>query len=167
MAAGLMFGRSAMLEHTCLVICPTAPDGSRAIADASGTALLGVAMWRRGCGRWWWPEGSILAVHEHDDTPLVFTVQRRWNWPPRREVRDADGNRVGELIGDWVRDEFGRHIAVRKRHVDQTLLIDRAGKALATYRPDSAGRNITFSPEVAGDPFVKMLLLAAVLLDTA
>ena len=155
-----------MLESLQFLIGPKGADGARAIVDASSGARLGFAIWREGGGPWWWPTAPVLAVHEDEDAPLVFTVQRRWNWPPRREVRDAEGNRIGELIGDWIRDEYARRVATRVCAGGQTLLINRERKVLARYRVDSKGLHFAFATEeTEGDPFQKMLLLAAGLID--
>src|SRR4051794_24242174 len=96
----------AMLEHRTLLLCPRGPDGARAILDAETGAPIGSV--RHEPGPWWWPGAAVLAVHEHEDAPLLFTVRRRWGLPPRREVYDADGHRVGDLIGPLVRNEYGR-----------------------------------------------------------
>ncbi len=63
-------------------------------------------------GPWWRVFGrDVLAVHEHEDEPLLFTVRRAWSLLPRREVRDADGQRVGSLLGRLVQDRYGQTLA--------------------------------------------------------
>jgi len=156
-----------MLEAPRLLIGPPAADGSRTIVDAATEQVLGTAEWQGSTGSWWWPRPRILAVHEHvhEDRPLLFTVRRRWNWPPRREVADAEGIPIGELIGDWLRDACSRRRAVRSRQDLETTLIDKDGEPLASYEWVPCGLQFEFVPHMADDPYLKMLLLAAALCD--
>jgi len=155
-----------MLELSRLLIEPLGPDGVRGIVDGDSGGRVGFATWRPSRYSWWWPGSPTLSVHEQLDAPVVFTVHRRWNWPPRREVRDAEGNSVGELIGDWVRDQTSRRVATRvRREGHAAAFLDAEGTPLASYWVDGDGMHFDFAPEVAGEPFLKMVLLAAALIN--
>src|SRR5690242_16884251 len=116
-----------MLENgTLLLRACTAPPGvadgaaaalepARAVLDALTGQPLGFAGWRRG-GPWpRWLARPVLAVHESDDAPLLFTVHGLWSLSARWEVRDADGNRLGALCGPLIKDRFGRPLALWER----------------------------------------------------
>jgi hypothetical protein len=107
-----------------------------------------------------------LAVHEEEDEPLVFTVHRAWGLWPRREVRDAEGRPVGSLCGGRITDMDGRPVAELAVSGDdgERVWCGRGGRELARLTPGPDGLRLSFSPDV-GDPFVRMLLLAAVLAD--
>jgi hypothetical protein len=151
-----------MLENPVLVLRPGAAPGAREIVAADTATPLGHAWWVRPGG---WLARPILAVHEHEDRPLLFTVRRCWGLWPVREVRDAEGRRVGFVSGRQVRDRYGRRVAQARPLADRTgyVFLDPEGQALADLGPGQGGPHLTFRPEVAHDPFAKMLLLAAAL----
>ena len=73
-----------MLENGALLLrpCTASPaaaalEPARAVLDALTGAPLGFAGWRR---RAWprWLSRPVLAVHEADDAPLLFTVHGLW-----------------------------------------------------------------------------------------
>src|SRR5690242_8426117 len=103
-------GEDGILEQTVLLLRPgTAPPaGQRAIQSADGRRALGLAYWRSPRSPWWRFRPAVLAVHEDDDQPLLFTVRRRWPIFPTREVRDAEGLRVGWVGPAGARDRLGR-----------------------------------------------------------
>jgi hypothetical protein len=152
-----------MLEHAVLLLAP--PKGSNRAILAPDGAPLGSARWRPRKGPWWRLRPAVLAVHEHEDEPLLFTVRRRWPLLPWREVRDAEGRRVGYLFGARISDRLGRRLARA-----QTILATgareirhRDGRALAELEASPEGVRLTFAPVVEHDPFAKMLLVAAAL----
>jgi hypothetical protein len=155
-----------MLEHRVLILHPWDPFTERLPIVAESGSPLGFACWQRsGAAAWWrWLARPVLAVHEQGDEPLVFTVRRSWGLLPRREVLDADGNRVGMLQGAFLLDPGGRRLGHREREAlgGRTVFRDRAGRTLAELTQDG-GLHLTFNAEVENEPFAKMLLLAAAL----
>jgi hypothetical protein len=108
---------------------------------------------------WWGRLGpAVLAVHELEDEPLLFTVRRAWGLWPHRQVRDADGHAVGGLRGKAVLDARGRPLALAEHRVFR----GRGGEELAELVPQGGGLRLTFHAGVR-DPFLRMLLLAAAL----
>jgi hypothetical protein len=148
-----------MLERGVLLVRPPPASAVRAIVDADSGAPLGFA--RREAPRSWCRPfaRAILAVHEHEDAPLLFTVRRAWGLLPRREVRDADGHPVGSLLGRAVHDRHGRRLAALYGEVFR----GRDQRPLAELTAGEEGTRVAFSPDIAGEPFLKMLLLAAAL----
>jgi len=96
-------------------------------------------------------------------------IDRLFRLLPRREVCDADGHHVGILAGPQVRDRFGRNLAVLQRERNGRAAVFRSpdGRSLGRVTADADGVRVAFGPAVAGDPFAKMLLLAAALSATA
>jgi hypothetical protein len=109
-----------------------------------------------------------LEVREADDEPLVFTVQRRWLFRRTWQVRDADGNQVGSIRGPDLRGRYGQVLARQQAAQDGFSVQFRSHdrRDLATLVRVAADVRLTFAAEVQGDPFVKMVLLAAALLST-
>jgi hypothetical protein len=157
-----------MLEQRALLLPPSSA-ARRPILGDSGAAL-GFAVWRQAAPLPWWRRAwrSVLEVHENEDESLLFTVRRCWTLLPRREVREADGWRVGTLLGPLVDDERGRRLAVRSLEADRrtSTFRSRRGAALAWIAPEGEALRLTFGELVEGEPFVKMLLLAALLSNT-
>ena len=109
---------------------------------------------------WWLPVRTAREVREAGDAPLVFTIRRAWSLLPRLEVHDAEGRLVGSLVGRVVSDRNGCQVA--------TAGADGAfrspdGSVLARVARARADVEISFAEETATDPFLRMLLLAAVL----
>src|SRR5262249_11962609 len=131
LGCGTAFPGDAMLENGTLLLrpCATLPAGvsgaqlglepAQVVQDALTGALLGFAGWRKRGGFWpGWLSRPVLAVHESDDAPLLFTVHGLWGLAARWEVRDADGNIVGVLSGPLLKDRLGRSIALWERGGD-------------------------------------------------
>ncbi len=167
-----MLETGALLLRAC-----TAPPGvadgpaaalepARAVLDALTGAPLGFAGWRRG-GMWpRWLVRPVLAVHESDDAPLVFTVHGLWGLSGRWEVRDADGNVLGVLCGPLIKDRFGRNLALGERPDGGVGRVrDGDGRELMTVMATPDGTRIAFAAAAERNPFLKMLLLAAALVD--
>jgi hypothetical protein len=143
-------------------------EPARAVLDALTGAPLGFAGWRRG-GAWArWLARPVLEVHESDDAPLVFTVHALWGLSSRWEVRDADGNVIGLLCGPLIKDRFGRNIALWEGPADGLgRARDADGFELMTVLVTPEGTRVAFAAEAERNPFLKMLLLAAALVDVA
>ena len=155
-----------MLEHATLLLMP-ANSRVRDIVDGPGGVPLGSARRRASTDLPWWrrPLWPILEVRESDDEPLLFTVRRCWSLLPRRELCDADGRRIGYLHSDAITDAWGRRLAVRSwdgQRQNSTFRI-RNGQVLAWADRDGAALRLTFGEATASEPFLKMLLLGAVL----
>lgn len=158
-----------MLEHHVLLVRSRTPSPAsetplpteQAIVDGDSGAALGYARWETEPTPWWrrmFGRG-VLAVHEQEDEPLLFTIRRGWGFIPRREVCDADGQPVGTLLGRLVNDRYGRALAA----LENGVFRDANQHALAELSPTADGLRLTFGDEIASEPFVKMLLLAAAL----
>jgi hypothetical protein len=160
-----------MLEQPVLLLRPRKTSRRQAIVAADTGEPLGFARWPAGAENLWWPLSGrpVLAVHEHEDEPLLFSVYRCWSLLPRREVCDADGHHVGILAGPQVRDRFGRRLAVLHREANRRTasFLSPDGRSLGRVTAGADGVRVAFGPEVAGDPFAKMLLLAAALSTAA
>lgn len=153
-----------MLEHRVLLMHARTNPAMQFIVDADSGAVLGYARWERERDRSWRRllRRRVLAVHEQEDEPLLFTVERAWSLLPRRDVWDAEGQPVGCLAGRFVHDRHGQLIAA----LDDGVFLDPFRRVLAELAPSAEGLRLTFRDEVAGEPFVKMLLLAAALQKT-
>jgi hypothetical protein len=158
-----------MLEHHVLLVCSRTPSSAsansgqpvQAIVDGESGFVLGYARWESEPSPWWWRvfNRGVLAVHEQEEEPLLFTIRRAWSITPRHEVRDADGHPVGTLLGRFVQDRHGRPLAA----LENGVFRDSNQQALAELSSTPEGLRLTFSEEIASEPFVKMLLLAAAL----
>jgi hypothetical protein len=150
-----------MLEHRVLLVSRRTHSWVQAIVDGESGVPLGYARWESDPSPWWrrWFQRGVLAVHEQEDEPLLLTIRQGWGWPPRRCVCDAEGNSVGSLGGRFIQDRYGRRLATLEnglfRAPDQRVLADLVST--------TEGQRLTFSDDIAGEPFVKMLLLAATL----
>ncbi len=89
-----------------------------------------------------------------------------WGLSARWEVRDADGNMLGGLSGALLKDRFGRPIALWERPAGGVgRARDGAGRDLMTVLVTDEGTRVAFAAAAEGNPFLKMLLLAAVLVE--
>jgi hypothetical protein len=87
-----------------------------------------------------------------------------WTW----EVLDAEEHHVGVLRGGTLLDRLGRPLAqVRRRpQGGGHSFVNPEGDELAILIPLVGSDRLTFSPELAGDPFGKMVVLAGALVLT-
>ncbi len=149
-----------MLEHHQLWLTSPRPDGSILIRSAPEGPLLGQADWLP--GSWFTP--AMLEVREYDDAPLLLRIRRAWTLRRRYHLHDADDLHVGSVQSDALLSPYGGPVAWRLASGDGAVyhLID--GPLLATERRDRAGRRMNFGAgEETGNPFLRMLVLAAVL----
>jgi hypothetical protein len=153
-----------MLEHRVLLLRWRTASALQPIVDGDSGVPLGYARWQTPC-RWWRRlfGGTLLAVHEQEDEPLLFTVRRGGSLWPRREVRDAEEQPIGFVLGRLVHDRFGRLVAA----LQDGLFRNPHQRILAEMNSTTDGVRLTFGDDIAGEPFVKMLLLAAALQTTA
>jgi hypothetical protein len=152
---------TGLLEQSVLLL--QAPDtGGRRELLAAGGQPVGFAQWREG-GPWWWPGlRPVLAVHEHEDSPLVLTIRRRFAIRSRYEVVDAEGEPVGALVLPWLRDRWGRSvIEVRQRRGGGAFVAK--SEVWGEWTCDGGTAQLEFAPAGQHDPHLKMLMLAVVL----
>jgi hypothetical protein len=158
-----------MLEQQRLLIKPweTTTGRRRPILDALTGALLGFAVWQAERGPRWlrWLTHPVLAVHEAEDEPLLFTVHRPWGLLWRWEVRDADGHPVGTFRRRLIRNRWNDALAQIEPspHAGTLWFRNPDGRQLAALTRNEEGMALAFADELEGEPFVKMLLLASVL----
>jgi hypothetical protein len=150
-----------MLEQRALLLRPRGASGVQVILDGESGVALGFARWEPTAPPGWRRllARRVLAVHEQEDESLLFTIRRAWGLLPRREVHDADDQFVGSLLGRLIHDRFGRPVAVLRDEVFFTP----THRALAELGATEDGLRLWFDPVIAGEPFIKMLLLAAAL----
>ena len=138
------------------------------IIDPITEAALGFASRRRTRGRFAWLRAwgpPVIEVHESDDEPLLFTMRRGWGFGRRWRVEDAEGTSVGRVVGPFLLDRRERPLAVLRRpEARRASYRDAQGGELAATEVGDEGIRLTFRPDGEGNPFVKMLLLAATLI---
>ncbi len=179
-----------MLESRVLLVRPmfasTADRSSGRVADiwdALTGNLLGSAQ-RRASEDWWrgWLRPPALTVHEADDEPLLFILQRRWYFSGFWNVLDADEQPVGWLRpslhdsplsgrlawrgGLSILDRDGRCLGTLQMQTgvaEEGSLLDPQGAKLATFRARAGETELAFHLAADSEPFLRMLLLAVVL----
>ncbi len=162
-----------MLEHHELWLGPwsTAEPSRRAIHEAAGRQPLGQARWRPRPASSWrrWLTQPTLEVVETEDESLLLTVHRLWSWGSAWEVHDADERAVGIVAGSSIRDALGRCLALGHRSVGDSAwhIVSPEGPELAAVAPVADGCVLSFAPLIDDNPFLKMLLLALVLVPGA
>jgi hypothetical protein len=138
-----------------------------AILESSSCAVVGLARTDTTSNGTWsrWLNRPGLAVFESGDEPLVCTVRRRWSWSACWDLRDSDGHVVGRIAPGIVEAALGRFwIAVSRSH-SVTEFRDRDGHILATISRQSDDRLLTFVGQPKDDPFARMLMLGAALVQ--
>src|SRR5262249_37933197 len=101
-----------MLENAALVITTWTGEAPRRMIRTASGQEAGFVCHREPSPRWLrWLLPTVLEVHENDDAPLVFTMQRRWKLAPTWIVRDAEGRLVGQVAGPYLEDPWGRRVA--------------------------------------------------------
>jgi hypothetical protein len=153
---------TGLLEQVVLFL-PRPEGGRRALLSAAGCPV-GYASIRQEGGWWRWL-CPVLAIHEDEDQPLVFTVCRRLTLLTRRLVLDAEGEVVGTLAWPWLLDRDDMPlVAAQPGAASAGTFRTIAGDLLAAWDQEPGGAlRLDFHARVRHDPFVKMLLLAAVL----
>jgi hypothetical protein len=150
-----------LLEQAALTL---RPPGSPAepvwLEDAAGTPV-GFA---RRVERPWWLRwlGPTLAIHEALEEPMVFQVRRLWTVLPRWRVVDAENETVGTVTGGWLLDRWERPI-LRRRGPGVFETLD--GQVAAGQSRAGEREQVNFHPPIQHEPFHKMLVLAAVLVE--
>jgi hypothetical protein len=159
------------------------PGAVRGVLDADTEGYLGFACRQAGAAPSWlyWILPPTLAVHEAEDNSLLFTVHPVWVGGARWLVRDADGGPVGALRqyvldlslgrargrGTLLEDPYGRPFALLEHSRGEAAGQFRAldGSELGTLSRGEDGTRLAFREAPPGNPFVRMLLLAAALVN--
>lgn len=147
-----------LLEQQSLLLRPPDQAGRRLLCDATGDVVGFVRQVQS-----WWALGRSFWVHEAFEEPVVFRVRRTWTIRPRWRVVDADGEEVGTVGGASLRDRWD-HVVFRRTD-DGRLFELTSGTAAAEWLDEGDGGRLILHAAVRDDPFWKMLLLAAILVE--
>ena len=154
-----------MLEHATLLL--RTPDSSsvQAVVEPAVGAPLGFIRPRPLGWMERWLGGALWEVREHEDASLLCTIRNSFFWPSHWLVYDADEHCVGAVRGRRLEDRNGRLLALRRPNTEPKGEVFRSpeGRCLATLRSEADGVVIAFAEAAAGDPFARMLMLAAAL----
>lgn len=159
-----------MLENDTLLVTPvTATTGRRewlTVTSMHDEMLLGRVVvdpvewlpWRL---RW------HLAAYEGPENSELFT-SRRAGWAPRDwDVFDADGRLVALMRGSFVLNGGGEILGQRRRQSPTAIgaVINPDGVRVGSWSGSETRREIQFLAESAGNPFLRMAIMVAALLD--
>jgi hypothetical protein len=175
-----MLERSSLLVHpwmeaAALAAAPAEwrlPPGETvrliAAADAgdTGDAAPGLAlgMAREAApsrGLWAWLGARTWQICETEDAALVFSMRRGWwrGW----EVFDAEETLVGTIYPQRLLDEQARTLCSIQRAPGRGRFLSPAGEELGAWIERGPATQLAFAAGPGDNPFVRMLLLAAVL----
>ena len=157
-----------MLEHATLHLgCWTsATEGwTRTVTDAAGNPLGFVRFVGSTKASWFsWLRGARLEVYETDDASHLMTLVRSWGMTKNWDVFDADERRVGNIGPPSLVDANGE----RRGSLDVERILDPSRQTLATFRKlTPLILEVTFAADQAANPFLRMLLLAGILVQDA
>jgi len=162
-----------MLEEPELLICPWAADAGpstvaarkRLIRLPGSNRFLGLARSASAHAWWSWLTRKTLQVFETEDASLLMTVYRPRGLRRTWEVYDAEERRVGFIYRDGLWESSGVRLAKIERNPagGSGRFMSPSEAELATFelRPD--GILLVFKPALAGKPFARMTVLAALL----
>jgi hypothetical protein len=110
-----------------------------------------------------------MEVFETSDESLVFSLRRSRGWPAAWQLLDAEERVVGTLRGRALYDGFGYFLAVIEApdHSGAGRFLSADGRILGRFQMQGEGTTVTFAPDLEGNPFARMLLLGAVLVQEA
>jgi hypothetical protein len=161
-----------MLEYPTLLLLPWArgpgqlPGRRRTILDPATGKPLGFARPRATSLPPWlrWLLRSALEIVESEDESLLCTLSCPWFVLRGWEVSDADEHPVGALRGHLILDRYDRQLAsVARAEGGGHRFLSPDGYELGFLGPAAADMRLTFAEHLAGDPFARMMLLAAAL----
>lgn len=161
-----------MLEEPSLLMLPWAPSAAAndercVITAAVGRRYLGFA--RRSNPSFFlplhWLFPSPVEVFETEDESLLLQLRSGWLAGGSRDVLDADSRLVGRLRDDFLLDQLGEPFAILRREGsgEGSRFVAPDGTELGSVSDGREGTYLTFGPWIHGNPFAKMMLLAAVL----
>jgi len=167
-----------MLEYSVLQVglwterpaAGSAPTWVRHIAGAAGQPLGFVRF--DGAVRspfFSWLRSVRLEVYETDDASHLMSLVRAWGVLRIWDVYDAEERRVGSIYPPNLVDSEGQRRGFLEHHgPDRGKALDPANHVLATFQRRLDSLDLAFMPEPAPNPFLRMLILGAVLcLDPA
>lgn len=155
-----------MLERPSLHVAPwQVQEGKgrpqRLISDQLTREPLGFAEWRDACSVTWLRHilpGS-LEVFETDDESHLLSLTAPSVWRRGWRVRDAEERVIGRVRGDLLLDEIGEMLG----HFEGGRLFNRYGMELGNLEISEGSCIVAFQSALDGNPFARMLLLAAAL----
>jgi hypothetical protein len=114
-----------------------------------------------------WFERQIQEVYETPDGSLVFTLRRGWAWPAAWHVVDAEDRHVGTLRGRAMLDGLGNFLGVIESPDSQGRgrILTMQSRELGHFAREHDVTRLTFAQALEGNPFARMLLLGAVLVQ--
>ena len=184
-----------MLECQALVLrshlngapIPVSAAASLLILDRSSGNRLGcversapVRLWSR------WLVSSAWDVFETDDQSHLFSLRRTWAWSAEWSVRDAEGHTVGTILTPPARFAFFLSDVRREVQTSAETRIEDArglciarsaemqegcrfeslgGEELGCLSRHDHGAELSFADGATENPFTRMLLLAAAVLQ--
>jgi hypothetical protein len=120
------------------------------------------------CVRWIpWRVRWQLAAFEGPEDSELFT-SRRAGWAPRDwDVFDADRRLVALLRGSFVLSAGGEVFGQRRLSAESRpgCVLSPNGERLGSWVESRSGREIHFSAETGANPFLRMAIVVAALLD--
>ncbi len=158
-----MGAAEGLLERKALLLVAHDASGRRAILDRDSGLPVGLCQLRPRSGWRSCFTRRVLEVREQEDESLLCTVRRCWSIFSWYEVWDADDRLVGWNGGPLLLNRTGRRLSLREDELRTrtSRFVDGQGHALAQLAWHDEDVRLTFADEIADEPFVKMLLLAA------
>lgn len=153
-----------MLERQALLLepwrrHPASGQLRRVIRDLATHDPIGFAAWRADSTPGWFHQllPSWLDVFETEDASHLCSVEAPWLWRRGWRVRDAEERLVGRVWGDWLHDDGGELLG----RFEHGKLLSMAGLELGGFARVEGVCTVQFQPALEGNPFGRMLLLAA------
>src|SRR5262245_42885727 len=114
-----------------------------------------------------WLARRTLEVYELPDSSLVFALRRAWGWPGRWNLLDAEDRLVGTLRGRAMLDGSGNLLAVIESPDagGRGRFLSIQGRELGEYAREREGVRVPVAAAREGNPFARMMLLGAVLVQ--
>jgi hypothetical protein len=162
-----------MLEHASLFIHgwtrSIQADGleawTRSIVDADGRQLGFVAYQRLAANSWlFWLRKIRLDVYETEDASHLLSLMRSWTMRSIWDLYDAEERHIGCIYPKSLVASDGSLLGFLDMETrNQGRILDHAGGVLATFTRCASRIELTFASEPTGNPFLRMLMLGAIL----
>ncbi len=114
-----------------------------------------------------WLRGLRLDVYETDDASHLMTLLRPWGMFRMWDVYDADEQCIGSIYPPSLVDSDGeRRGYLDLRDGGDGSILDQSRQVIATFRAANLTTlEVTFTADPEGNPFLRMLLLAGILVQ--